>query len=91
MVRADSKNKTSVTALDPIQLAAALAEVRRLNQARKAVFKRITLAVDHTSGSGQAYIRNYDGKDLTFEEINDMIQDELDGIAPAQDSCSACS
>jgi hypothetical protein len=85
IVRKDSKDKTSVTALDPSQLAGALAEVHRLNQARKAVFKRITLAVDHMGGSGQAYIRNYDGKDLTFEEINAMIQDELDGIAPAQD------
>lgn len=85
IVRKDSQKKTSVTALDPIQLAAALAEARRLNQARKAVFKRITLAVDHMGGSGQAYIRNYDGKELVFEEINDMIQDELDGIEPAQD------
>ena len=84
IVRADSKDKTSVTALDPSEVAAALAEVRRLNQARKAVFKRITLAVDHMGGSGQAYIRNYDGKELIFEEINDMIQDELDGIEPAQ-------
>lgn len=85
IVKKDSENKTSVTALDPSQVAAALAEVRRLNQARKAVFKRITLAVDHMGGSGQAYIRNYDGKELIFEEINDMIQDELDGIEPAQD------
>lgn len=85
IVKKNSEKKTSVTALDPFQLADALAEARRQNQARKAVFKRITLAVDHMGGSGQAYIRNYDGKELTFEEINPMIQDELDGIEPAQD------
>jgi hypothetical protein len=78
IVKKDSKSKTSVIALDTMQLAAALTEVHRLNQARKAVFKQITLAVDHMGGSGQAYIRNPDGTELTFEEINQKIQDQMD-------------
>lgn len=80
VVKQKSDKLSSISALDVSDLREKLVEAVRLNQARKAVFKKITLSVDHMGGSGKSYVRNADGKELSFEEINQMIQDEMNGF-----------
>lgn len=85
IIRTKNEEKTSVTALEVNDLKIQMEEAVRLNRARKAVFKQITLSVDHMGGSGVAYVRNADGQELTFEEINKMIQDQMDGkVSPSE-------
>lgn len=78
-VKKASEERSPIVAVRVEDLETKLKEAHRLNQARKAVFKEITLSVDHMGGSGIAYVRNEDGKELTYEEINQLIQDKLDG------------
>jgi len=85
-VKKVSEERSPIVAVRVEDLETKLKEAHRLNQARKAVFKEITLSVDHMGGSGIAYVRNEDGKELTYEEINQLIQDKLDGkevVVPA--------
>jgi hypothetical protein len=79
VMKKNSKNKNQIRAYKPNDLVDLLANAKKLNQARKAVFKKITVSVDHMGGSGQSFVRNVDGKTLSFEEINTMIQNELSG------------
>lgn len=67
------------TAVDPDDVMMKLTQAHKLNQARKAVFKVIPVAVDHMGGSGKSHVRNGDQDDLSFEQINQMIQDQMDG------------
>ena len=83
IIRAKNEEKTSVTALEINDLKIQMDEAVKLNRARKAVFKKITLSVDHMGGSGKSFVRNSDGQELTFEEINQMIQDQVDGKVEA--------
>lgn len=52
-------------------------EMQRQNQARKKVFKRIAVSVDHMGGSNSSYVRG--GKEVSREDINRMIRAELEG------------
>jgi hypothetical protein len=80
IVKKNSEKKSTVTAMDPGNLAGQLFDAQQMNLARKTVFKSIPVAVDHMGGSGQAHIRNYEAEDLSFEEINERIQMVLDGV-----------
>lgn len=51
-----------------------LQEVALLNQARKNVFKRISKSVDHMGGAARPY--TVGTETFTYEEINQMIQEE---------------
>lgn len=64
-------------ASSPQGLLEVVKEQHRQNQARKAAFKKIPLSVDHMGGSDTAYTRG-EGE-MTLEEINTLIQQELDG------------
>ena len=63
----------------PEQLLETLKEAVRQNQARKSVFKRIPLSVDHMGGSNTSFVRNENGPELDLNQINQMISAELDG------------
>lgn len=52
-------------------------EMQRQNQARKKVFKRIAVSVDHMGGSNSSYVRGE--KEASREDINRLIRAELDG------------
>jgi len=71
------KKKTTATAKTPQALIGDVNEMQRRNQARKAVFKRIGVSVDHMGGSDTAFTQGPDGRDYTLGEINDMIRKEL--------------
>jgi hypothetical protein len=77
------KKKTIVRANTPAQLMAEIIRMRDSNNARKAVFKRIARSVDHMGGSSTSHQSG--GREATLAEINKMIRDEMNGVAPAQD------
>jgi hypothetical protein len=74
---AAQKKKTTATAKTPETIVADIMEMHRLNQARKTVFKRIGVSVDHMGGSSTAFVRSTDGREYTLNEINNMIRQEL--------------
>lgn len=76
------KKKTTATAKTPEELIGDVLEMQRRNQARKAVFKRIGVSVDHMGGSDTAFTQGPDGREYTLGEINDMIREELGERAP---------
>jgi hypothetical protein len=77
------KKKTIVRANTAAQLMSEITRMRDSNNARKAVFKRIARSVDHMGGSSTSHQSG--GREATLEEINKMIRDEMNGVAPAQD------
>jgi hypothetical protein len=79
MVKETAKN-TTVTAVDADALLNAVKEMHRQNQARKAVFKRIPVSVDHMGGSATSFSRGDENVELSLDEINDLIRDELNGV-----------
>jgi hypothetical protein len=62
-----------------------IVEMRRRNQARKVVFKKIGISVDHMGGSNSAFVQGELGREWTLGEINDLIQAELDNV-PVDDT-----
>jgi hypothetical protein len=72
-----TEKKSRAKALKPEDLLSELYEMHRLNKARKAVFKRIGISVDHMGGSDTAFTKGPDGLVLTLDQINEMIQEEL--------------
>lgn len=79
VVKKTSFNSTVVSngTLNAQDLLEQLKEAVRQNQARKAVFKRIAVSVDHMGGSQTSYVRGT--QELSRDEINQMIQAELGG------------
>ena len=78
------KKKTKALATSPEQLIAAVIEMQRMNQARKTVFKKIGVSIDHMGGSATAFTSGPDGREWTLGQINDMIRQEL-GQAPVSE------
>lgn len=76
LAEAKKKNTTSL-ATTPEQMITDLHEMHRLNKARKTVFRRIGISVDHMGGSNTAWTRGADGKVYSLGEINNMISKEL--------------
>lgn len=78
------KKKSTAQAKTPEQLVADVLEMQRMNQARKAVFKKIGISVDHMGGSDTAFTQGPDGREWSLGEINNLIRQEL-GQAPVTD------
>jgi hypothetical protein len=77
--------QTTATATTVSELLSDLVEMQRQNQARKTVFKKIGISVDHMGGSGTAFTQGPDGREYSRGEINDMIRAELgEYVAPRQ-------
>lgn len=83
----ENATNTTVTATNADELLAAVKEMHRQNQARKAAFKRIPVSVDHMGGSNSSYSRGDETVEMSLEEINEIIREELDGkAAPVEET-----
>jgi len=71
------KKKTTAPAKSPEELISDIIEMHRKNQARKTVFKKIGISVDHMGGSDTAYVSGPDGRIYTLGQINDLIRLEM--------------
>lgn len=71
------KKKTTAPAKSPEELISDIIEMHRKNQARKTVFKKIGVSVDHMGGSDTAFVSGPDGRVYTLGQINDMIRLEM--------------
>lgn len=83
LVAKSSESSSTVTSKSPQELMRELEEYHRMNKARKAVFKKISLSVDQMGGSGVGYSRGE--FEYTRTQINEMIQQELDGKVVSDD------
>jgi len=79
------KKSSAAVHSTPDALMNQIVEMRRRNQARKVVFKKIGISVDHMGGSNSAFVQGELGREWTLGEINDLIQAELDGV-PVDDT-----
>jgi hypothetical protein len=78
-LRKATKKKTTSSLKNYQDIQEELIKIRKANMARKKVFKRISVSVDHMGGSDTAYVRGPD-REFSYQEINDMILDEMNGV-----------